>query len=430
MAKILLAAHPSVGHTNALRAIGVQLLSQGHDVSMAMTTIQLPFINLWPEMFRVVASLIQNIKDDEIDILPLSLSVSSLLPVIQLPHAKGQEELKLALRFFTSDMERQAKQIAGHIQKWEPDIVVADYLMPAAMLGAKLTVRPYVALYHSALPFPVKGAPPFGSGLVDVDPDSEEWAKAKMKHKELFGFFDSQVQQCAKRLGIKAVYKSLLEKPISNDLNLLITAAELEPGLFPLAGPVVMTGPCFQQAKTIEQDEPALVAFHGEMTRAYISLGTVLNGQTHVFKSILDAIATFDIQAVVSAGASFNKLSPLINSRTHIFRYVPQTALLPLVDIVITHGGNNTVQETLFAGKPMIVIPFGSDQIVNAQRVEKIGVGVSIPFFELNKASLCQAIKKVMKPDMIERARILGSSLQQHDGTEIATSAILNLATK
>ena len=55
--------------------------------------------------------------------------------------------------------------------------------------------------------------------------------------------------------------------------------------------------------------------------------------------------------------------------------FLPQTTIVPLVDLVITHGGNNTTTEALHFGKPTVLLPLFWDQYDNAQRLDELGFG-------------------------------------------------------
>lgn len=398
MAKILFAAQPTAGHTNALRAMGRLLLKQGHSVAISIAEVKLPFAKMWPEVLQVAAALPPKLAADGIELLPLkNLSPSALWYGGKIPRSKGQEELDAALHLFTAGLVGQTKSVGKHITDWQPDIVVGDYLLPAAMLAAELHQIPYVAFYHSALPFPVEGAAPFGCNLPVSEKGSHQWKAAEAKAIFLNTFYGEEIDKAAVKLGLPKQNISLFNSPVSKTLNLLATAPILEPSVILPKGPIVMTGPCLPEQLNVDKNSSALSSFNNnDGEKIYLSLGTVFNDKPEVFNVILDGLSPLKIQTIVSAGASYENLLPHAKENIHIFKQVPQVPLLKQVDLVITHGGNNTVQETLAAGKPMVVIPFGGDQIVNAQRVVRLGVGTCILPEQLNSKTLKEAVQELL----------------------------------
>jgi zeaxanthin glucosyltransferase len=61
----------------------------------------------------------------------------------------------------------------------------------------------------------------------------------------------------------------------------------------------------------------------------------------------------------------------------HTFAYVPQTYLLGYCSVFITHGGINSIKESIQAAVPMLVIPLDVDQPGNAAKVVHKGLGLA-----------------------------------------------------
>jgi UDP:flavonoid glycosyltransferase YjiC (YdhE family) len=109
--------------------------------------------------------------------------------------------------------------------------------------------------------------------------------------------------------------------------------------------------------------------------------------------------------------------------------FLPQTSVLPHVDAVITHGGNNTVTECMWFGKPMLVLPIFWDQHDNAQRVHETGYGIRLPTYALDRDELAGAVDRLLTDgELRERVRTAGKRLRQRSGTEAAADLIERVA--
>jgi UDP:flavonoid glycosyltransferase YjiC (YdhE family) len=104
-------------------------------------------------------------------------------------------------------------------------------------------------------------------------------------------------------------------------------------------------------------------------------------------------------------------------------------SVLPHVDAVLTHGGNNTVTECMWFGKPMIVAPVFWDQHDNAQRVHETGYGLRLATYSFTEAQLADALSRVLTDEALRgRCAAAGRRLQQRAGTAVAADLIERVA--
>jgi len=110
---------------------------------------------------------------------------------------------------------------------------------------------------------------------------------------------------------------------------------------------------------------------------------------------------------------------------------VPQTNVLPLVDLVITHGGNNTTTECFHFGKPMVVLPVFWDQYDNAQRVAETGFGRRLATYDFDDDELTDAVDGLLANQPLRRrTATLATSIQARGGVRRGADLIEAVATK
>lgn len=133
----------------------------------------------------------------------------------------------------------------------------------------------------------------------------------------------------------------------------------------------------------------------------YFSLGSIVNTSKLTNEAKLAILGSFQelskLKFLVKGDIELQKLShdiPNVMVRT----WLPQQAILrhKNVKCCITQGGINTIQETIYNSKPVIVIPFYFDQFINGRWAHESGYGIELPFNELTQSKLKSAIERVL----------------------------------
>ena len=142
---------------------------------------------------------------------------------------------------------------------------------------------------------------------------------------------------------------------------------------------------------------------------------------------LIDLLGDSPHRVVVSMGPQHEllRLAPNLTGA----ELVPQTRVLPHADLVITHGGNNTVTECFHFGRPMLVLPIFWDQHDNAARVEETGFGRRLPTYSFEDGELLEAVDELLADGALrERLAAISERLQAAPGTERAADLIERVA--
>jgi MGT family glycosyltransferase len=316
-------------------------------------------------------------------------------------------------------------QLREIIARSGADVVVEDNVVafPATVTAGV----PFVRIV-SCNPLELKGpgVPPAFSGYPAADPAG--WAAFRAEydrtHRPLWtGFNDWVIEQGAPALPD-------LEFIHTGDLNLYVYPEELDyraerpldPSWHRLESSVRRTETAPQLPSFIT-DRPAGSAL------VYFSLGSLGSADVELMRRVIDVLARTPHRYVVSLGPRHDEIT--LPATMWGAEFLPQTELLPLVDLVITHGGNNTTTEALHFGRPMIVLPLFWDQYDNAQRVHERGFGVRLDPYRFAPEELTGAITTLLEDDALRaRAAAAGERIRAADGVERAADLIEMAARK
>jgi MGT family glycosyltransferase len=296
-----------------------------------------------------------------------------------------------------------------------PDVIVEDNVVgfPAVVTADGPWIR---IVSCNPLEVPDPGLPPVFSGYPTGDRSGWDEFRDEYRrvHADLHADFNEFVQErgCPPLPDMEFIHRSQY-------LNLFLYPEEADYERSRPLGPMwERLGSCVRKEGVGEFEVP-----QGDGPLVYLSLGSLGSADVELMQRLVDLLAAGGYRAIVSKGPQHDQIE-LREGQTGA-ELVPQPALLPVVDAVITHGGNNTVTECLHFGKPMVLLPLFWDQYDNAQRMDELGLGVRLPTFEFEDAQLGEAIERLTADDAVaDRLGAISDRLQANPGTERAADCI------
>ncbi|MGA5547620.1 macrolide family glycosyltransferase [Streptomyces pseudogriseolus] len=149
----------------------------------------------------------------------------------------------------------------------------------------------------------------------------------------------------------------------------------------------------------------------------YVSLGTVFDAGPSVLRGFAAGLAPLGGTVVVATGRTDPAALGTLPDNVLARRFVPQPELLERAALFVTHGGMNSVNEALYAGVPVLVVPQGADQPQVAKRVTELGAGLTVRPEDATEAAVHALARRLLtEPRFRDAAAALRAAQRQAGG--------------
>lgn len=423
---ILFMPESAYGPTNQCIGIGYRLLNQGHRVVFAAEAS-------WKGKLTALG-----FEEDLVDLAPPAEDageqdagqfwkdfIRETAPEFRKPTVEQLETfMKPTWQALIDGALYCEPQLKAIIERVKPDVIVEDNVVafPALLTSG----APFVRIV-SCNPLEVKGpdVAPAYSGL--PQDDRSEWdsfkAEYRRTHYEMWKSFNEWV------IAQGAPALEELEFIHESDAANLYVFPEVADYDRPLNATWHRMDSSVRETDQ-DYELPELVRNRPEGSKLiYLSLGSLGSADVDLMRRLVSVLASSPHRFIVSKGpqhSEFELADNMVGSE-----FLPQTKIMPLVDLVITHGGNNTITEAFHFGKPMIVLPLFWDQYDNAQRVDETNFGIRLATYAFTDEEMHNALESLLNNAELQATmQANAAEIQKRDGLGVAAKVIVDVARK
>jgi len=165
-----------------------------------------------------------------------------------------------------------------------------------------------------------------------------------------------------------------------------------------------------------------------EKPLVYVSFGSLGCGDTKTLQRLIDSLGQLPIRGLINVGGYLDAYTD-IPENLILDKWFPQPSVIPLVDAVIHHGGNNTFTECLYFAKPSIIMPYVWDGHDNATRVQETGHGIKMHRNQWTRDLLARNLQQILNDDsMHQRLAATSASMHRQPGPQKAAVLLAELS--
>jgi MGT family glycosyltransferase len=298
---------------------------------------------------------------------------------------------------FAATTAREAERLIPELHAHDVDIVIRDSQTPWALVAGEYLGIPHIVSHPM---FPLPGPDADDVGLVADGAERERFEKSWRSIARRWG---------VELADVRGLHHRTSEPTLIFTTEEIVGDQQLPPG-WCCIGPLLSPTPPRHQSSG-----PPLV---------YACFGTAQNRRTELFRIVIAALADEPVRLLISAGGRTfepDELGPL-PSNVELCEFASSREVLAKASVHITHGGCNSVHESLVAAVPMVCLPQAFDQMPLSRRVAELGVGA---IAEEDPSAVARSVFTLLE-DGETRGRIgsLSERLQRYDGEAHLSAAI------